>query len=180
MIVYRFKVTFEEVDDVERMIEVRANQTFRDLYHAIVESIKFDPKVTASFFMSGDNWRKGKEITNADVEGSLQMTDCKLNAFMNDPHQRMLLYTHDELEWSFRVQLFKIERANAAIIYPQVVKSIGEAPKQKKVHVIGNATNEFEELVDEIISEAEEPDVSDMGIDGDMDSSGSFSEPEEA
>ena len=39
---------------------------------------------------------------------------------------------------------------------------------------------EKSELVDEIISEAEEPDVSDMGIDGDMDSSGSFSEPEEA
>ena len=180
MIVYRFKITFEEVDDVERMIEVRANQTFRDLYHAIVESIKFDPKITASFFMSGDNWRKGTEITNADVEGVLQMTDCKLNAFMNDPHQRMLMFTHDELEWSFRVQLFKIERANAAIIYPQVVKVVGEPPKQKKIHVIGNATNEFEELVDEIISEAEEPDVSDMEIDGDMDSSGSFSEPEEA
>lgn len=180
MIVYKFKVTFEEVDDVERMIEIRANQTFRDLYHAIVESIKFDQTITASFFISGDNWRKGAEITNTGAEDVLQMSDCKLNAFMNDPHQRMLLSTHDELEWGFRVQLFKIERANAAIMYPRVVKVVGEAPKQKKIHIIGSATNEFEELVDEIISEAEEPDVSDMGIDGDMDSSGTFSEPEEA
>ncbi len=178
MIVYRFKLTFEDVDDVERMIEVRANQSFRDLYHAIVESIKFDPTVTASFFMSGDNWRKGKEITNADNDDALQMSDCKLNAFMNDPHQRMLLFTHDELEWAFRVQLFKIERANAAVIYPRMVKAVGEAPKQKKIHIIGNATNEFEELVDEIISEAEEPDVTDMGIDGAMDDSGAYGEEE--
>ncbi len=179
MIVYRFKVTFEDVDDVERMIDIRANQTFRDLYHAIVESIKFDPKITASFFMSGDNWRKGKEITNAEVEDVAQMAESKLNAHMNDPHQRMLLFTHDELEWAFRVQLFKIERANAALTYPLIAKSLGEAPKQKKISVVGGATNEFEELVDDIISEAEEPDVSDMGIDGDMDASGSFGEEEE-
>ncbi|MFT5724604.1 MAG: hypothetical protein ACI9JN_001723 [Bacteroidia bacterium] len=179
MIVYKFKITFEDVDDVERMIEIRANQTFRDLYNAIVESIKFDPTISGSFYMSGDNWRKGKEITNADREDVTQMTDAKLNAYMDDPHQRMLLSTHDELEWAFRVQLFKIERANASIIYPRLAKVVGEAPKQKKINVIGNATNEFEELVDEIISEAEEPDVSEMGIDGDMDASGTFTEEEE-
>lgn len=179
MIIYRFKVTFEDVDDVERMIEIRANQTFRDLYHAIVDSIKFDQTITASFFMSGEYWRKGKEITNAEVEGVIQMSDAKLNSFVNDPHQKILLITHDDLEWTFRVQLFKIERANDQVVYPRLVKSIGEAPKQKKITQIGSATNEFEELVDEIISESEEPDVSEMGIDGDMDESGNFFMEEE-
>lgn len=169
MIVYRFKVVFEDVDDVERMIEIRAGQTFRDLYSCIVESIKFDPKITASFYMSGDNWRKGQEITNAEIEGAIQMTDARMNAFVNDPHQKILLVTHDELEWTLRVQLFKIEKANAALVYPRVVKTIGEPPKQKKVTGIGLATNEFEELVDDIVSEAEEPDVSDMGFDDEMD-----------
>lgn len=165
MIVYKFKVTFEDVDDVERVIEIRANQTFSDLYLSIVECIKFDPKFTASFFMSGDNWRKGREITNADNPDALQMSDCKLNSFVNDPHQKILLVTHDDFEWVLRVQLFKIEKANDSLVYPRCSRSLGEAPKQLKVTHIGQATNEFEELVDEIISEAEEPDTSEMGYD---------------
>ncbi len=171
MIAYRFKVTFEEVDDVERMIEIRANQTFRDLYSSIVENIKFNPTVTASFFMSGDNWRKGKEITNRETQGAIAMSDAKLNSFVNDPHQKILLITHDELEWVMRIQLFKIEKANAAFVYPRCVKTFGEAPKQTKINIIGSASNEFEELVDEIISESEDPDVSEMGIDDEMDNS---------
>ena len=170
MIAYKFKVVFEEVDDVERMIEIRANQTFRDLYLCIVDSIKFDPNITASFFMSGDQWRKGQEITNGDAEtdNAIQMKDANLNAFMNDPYQKILLITHDELHWTLRVSLFKLERANAALVYPRCVKTLGEPPKQKKTKGIGLATNEFEELVDEIIGEAEEPDVSEMGFDDEM------------
>jgi Plasmid pRiA4b ORF-3-like protein len=165
MIVYRFKVIFEEVDEVERMIDIRANQTFRDFYRAIIESIKFDANVEASFFISGDNWRKGKEITSSDKEGVLQMADCKLNRFVNDPHQKIMLSTHDQMEWALRIQLFKIHQADNALAYPLCIKSIGVAPKQNKVVTIGLATNEFEELVDEIISEEEQPDISEMGFD---------------
>lgn len=165
MILYRFKVTFEDVDEVECIIDIRANQTFRDLYRIIVESIKFDPSITASFFISGDNWRKGKEITNAEVDDVLQMSNCKLNTFVNDPHQKMLLITHDEMEWTLRIQLFKIQKADDAAVYPQLIRMTGVAPKQFNIVSIGLATNEFEELVDEIVSEQEEPDISQMGFD---------------
>ncbi|MCB9261797.1 MAG: hypothetical protein H6607_05425 [Flavobacteriales bacterium] len=168
MIVYKFKVIFEDVDDVERHIEIRANQTFSDLYRSIVESIKFDPNITASFYMSGDNWRKGKEITNAEKAEVLQMADAKLNSFVNDPHQKILLITHDEMEWTLRVQLFGFQKDNGTDAFPKLVKSVGEAPKQKKITTIGLATNEFEKMVDEIVSEAEEPDVSEMGFDDEM------------
>ncbi|MBO6517986.1 MAG: hypothetical protein JJ975_15715 [Bacteroidia bacterium] len=176
MIVYKFKVVFEDVDDVERMIEVRANQTFRDLYASIIESIKFKPDTQASFFMSGDNWRKGREITNIGTEGVIDMADARLNAFVNDPYQKILLITNDELEWHLRISLFKIEKANAALVYPRCVKTLGEPPKQTKVSAVGKPTNEFEELVDEIVSEKEEPDVSGMGFDDEMDGSSATSE----
>lgn len=165
MIVYRFKVTFEDVDEVERTIDIRANQTFTDMYRAIVESIGFDPNITASFYISGDNWRKGREITNAHKDDTLMMSDCKLNSFVNDPHQKMLLVTHDEMEWTLRVQLFKIQKAEETVAYPVCVKSVGTAPKQSKIISIGLATNEFEEMVDEIVREEEEHDISEMGFD---------------
>lgn len=166
MILYRFKITFEDVDDVERVVDIRANQTFRDLYRIIVESILFDPLITASFYISGDNWRKGREITNADKgEEVLQMGNSKLNTFVNDPHQKILLITHDVMEWTLRLQLIKIQKADEAKVYPSVVKTVGVAPAQKKVVSIGLATNEFEAMVDEIVREEEEPDISEMGFD---------------
>ncbi|MFT4522877.1 MAG: hypothetical protein ACI8ZN_001829 [Bacteroidia bacterium] len=179
MIIYRFKITFEDVDEVERIIEVRASQSFADLYKGIVESIKFNPDVTASFYISGDNWRKGKEITNADKEGVTQMAECKLNTQVNDPHQKILLITHDEMEWSFRIQLFKIQKSDVDMSFPVCIKSIGVAPKQTKIVTIGLATNEFEELVDDIIREAEEPDVSEMGMDDDAVDLGDNSDEDE-
>ena len=97
MIIYRFRVIFEEVDEVERVIDIRANQSFRDLFRVIIENIKFKPETEASFFISGDNWRKGKEINNIETEDVAQMSDCKLNNFVNDPHQKILLITHDDM-----------------------------------------------------------------------------------
>ena len=169
MIVYKFKVTFEEVDDVERVIEITASQTFNDLYACIIDQIKFKADTLASFYVSGDAWRKGKEISNNPDRGAVLMSDAKLNTYVNDPHQRFLLITEDDLEWTLRIALFKIERGNPENSYPVCTKAVGEAPKQTKADKLGLATNEFEAMVDEIITdEDEELDISEMGFDDEM------------
>ncbi|HNG84189.1 MAG TPA: hypothetical protein PLX94_06405, partial [Bacteroidia bacterium] len=66
MAVYRFKVSFEDFEDIYREIEVTSEQTFADFYKAILSSIKFEDRGTASFFMSNDSWKKGVEISNSD------------------------------------------------------------------------------------------------------------------
>ena len=63
MAIYRFKVSFEDYDEVNRIIEIKSTQTFLDFHHCIQESIKFDNKHAASFFVSDDFWRKNDEIT---------------------------------------------------------------------------------------------------------------------
>ena len=67
MAVYKFSVTFEDYDDVYREIEIKSSQTFEDLHKAIQDSIGFDNKQLASFYMSNDMWRKGREITLMDM-----------------------------------------------------------------------------------------------------------------
>jgi len=42
MAVYRFKVSFEDFEDIYREIEVTSEQTFADFYKAILSSIKFE------------------------------------------------------------------------------------------------------------------------------------------
>jgi len=58
MSVYRFKVTFEDNDEIYREIEIKSVQTFEDFHFVILQSIGFDTIHNASFFISDDYWRK--------------------------------------------------------------------------------------------------------------------------
>ena len=43
MAIYRFKVTFEDYDDISREIDVKANQTFEELHLAIHHATGYNP-----------------------------------------------------------------------------------------------------------------------------------------
>ena len=68
MAIYRFRVTFEDQDDVTRDIEIRSTQTFEDLHHGIHSAIGFDASKQASFYLSDDHWTKGQEFTNRELK----------------------------------------------------------------------------------------------------------------
>src|SRR5688500_13551406 len=110
MAVYKFKVSFEEYDDIYRVIEIKPTQTFEDLHKAILDSIGFDQKQMASFYMSTDSWKKGQEITLEDMSESEEtkipvMRESRLNSYIADPHQK-ILYVYDFLEvWAFQIEL---------------------------------------------------------------------------
>lgn len=133
---YRFRVTFEDHDEVSRDIEVRSTQTFEDFHFAIHNSIGFDASKPASFYMSDDNWKKGKEITNKDVsEEQLPqlslMRKARMCDYIADPHQKIYYIFDFQNPWTFRVELIKINREEEpGASYPRTVKSTGEAPKQ--------------------------------------------------
>ncbi|MBK7850952.1 MAG: hypothetical protein IPJ66_07380 [Bacteroidetes bacterium] len=135
MALYRFRVTFEDHDDVSRDIEIRPTQTFADFHHAIHQSIGFDASKPASFYMSDDNWKKGKEITSRELSEEETpvplMNSSRLCDFIADPHQK-IYYVFDLLgNWTFHIELIKIvPQADPLVSYPACVRTHGEAPKQ--------------------------------------------------
>ena len=135
MAVYKFRVTFEEHDEVSRDIEIKATQTFEDLHNAILQFIGFESKEMASFYMSDDYWKKGKEITLADMsdgEGKIaMMKNSRLKDFIADPHQK-IYYVYDFMTmWTFHIELIKIfVNEEAGVNYPRCVRTTGDAPKQ--------------------------------------------------
>lgn len=152
-IVYRFRVLFEEYEDVYRDIEVKANQTFEDLHHAIQKAIGFDASQMASFYMSDDYWRKGLEITlmdmsdgDEDQEPKVMMKNSKLRDFIDDPHQK-IIYIFDFMAlWTFYIELTKILPAEEAKAdYPRCIKSGGVAPKQYKGNIKPPSEDDDEE-----------------------------------
>jgi hypothetical protein len=135
MAIYRFRVVFEEYDDVYRDIEIKSSQTFVDFHEAIQKAINFDNKHAASFFVSDAYWRKGTEITllEEDLEDGVKlMSKTKIVTCVEDPHQHFV-YVYDKVAtWSFNIELIKIIKEETGGNFPNVVKSMGTAPKQYK------------------------------------------------
>jgi len=135
MAIYRFKVSFEDYDEVVREIDIKSTQRFEDLHKAIHRSTGYDPEKSSSFYVSTDHWIKGEEIAYLPNQRKIDrgvslMENVKLNSLIEDPHQKFYYIYNFDRPYDFHVELIKIIlETDPNIQYPYVVKSIGEAPK---------------------------------------------------
>jgi len=135
MAIYRFKISFEDYDEVEREIDIKSTQTFEDLHRALHRSTGYPAEVSSSFYVSNDFWNKGQEISFLPSEKKIEqgvslMDKSKLSSFIDDPHQKFYYIYNFERPFDFHVQLIKIilDEENGKE-YPNTFRSIGEAPK---------------------------------------------------
>lgn len=160
MAVYRFRIIFEDQEDVVREIEVLGKQTFEELHRTIQEAIAFDNSKDASFFMSDDYWRKGQEITNRRAVESddddddyrtpkkvpvKQMSASRIAGFIDDPHQKIVYVFDPVVKWTLHLELIKILSDEPKVNYPRTVKSTGVAPKQYKQLIVPPIEDEDDE-----------------------------------
>ncbi len=172
MAVYKFRVSFEDYDDISRDIEIKSNQTFADFHKTIHQSIGFDGNASASFYMSNDYWHKGKEITQFEKDlknEKVSLMDASvLKNFIVDPHQKIYYVFNFEKPWTFHIELIKIViNEDAKVAYPLCVKTIGEAPKQFGNVPIISATEENGDLdfLNVLEYAEDEEDRDEMGFD---------------
>lgn len=124
MVVYKFRVTFDDPEDVSKDIEIRPGQTFEVFHKAIQEAINFDGLSPATFYTSDDYWRKDRKISNDQLKTS------KLLDYIEDPHQKFIYEYESDSKWSFTIELVKIIDGDPKAQYPKCVKSTGIAPPQ--------------------------------------------------
>ena len=136
MALYRFRIAFEDYDDVVREIDIKSTQTFEDLHRAIHQSTGYNCEYPSSFYISNDQWIKGEEITFMPNQrridrGVVLMDKVKLSSRIDDPHQKFYYTFNFDRPFDFHVELLKIILDETpATTYPAIVKSVGEAPKQ--------------------------------------------------
>ncbi len=159
MLIYKFKICFEEQEDFLREIELRADQTFEDFHQAILGNLGLDPGMLASFFICDHRFCKLKEIQlvdmdpaappgeDADEEGpeadkgedqadnesegeSDLMHESLLKDHIDDPHQRLLFVYDNFNQWMFYIELMKIQRGSYQESYPRISKSRGPVPRE--------------------------------------------------
>ena len=134
MAVYRFRISFEDYDEIIREVDMLSKHTFLDLHQAIQQSVGYNPEKSSSFFVSNDHWIKGAEIAylpskSKEERGVIRMEDAKLNKYIDDPHQKFYYTYNFEHPFDFHVQLIRIFKEDDNIQYPLVSRSIGQAPK---------------------------------------------------
>ncbi|MBI1221303.1 MAG: hypothetical protein GC180_01760 [Bacteroidetes bacterium] len=137
MALYRFKLCFEDDEEVVRVIEMKSSQTLEDLHFAILKSVEFDSKHNALLYISDDYWKKhDKYIMHSEpgMEEVSLFSAKKLSSLINDPHQK-LLYIYDLSEqWVFHIELVGISmNEDPKKEYPNLVRSENKAPKQYKL-----------------------------------------------
>ncbi len=176
MTVYKFRVSFEDHEEVNRDIEILPTQTFEEMHVAIQAAIGFDSSKNASFYMSNDHWIKGEEITlhvtkaNEHKKVAL-MANSRLCDFIADPHQKIYYVFDFTSPWTFYVELIKISKQDSQITYPICVRKAGDAPKQYGASILGKANTDFDFLDDNILGTGDE--------DGEGDDLTGFEEEEE-
>ena len=198
MAIYRFKISFEDYDEVEREIDIKSTQTFEDLHRALHRSTGYPAEVSSSFYVSNDNWNKGQEITFLPSEKKIEqgislMDKAKLSNFIDDPHQKFYYIYNFERPFDFHVQLIKIilDEENGKE-YPNTFRSIGEAPKITGSIVVPGtsaiASTKRIDFLDELEfdpSHLEDVDELDLNLDTEISTAGSANmeqdivEPEE-
>ena len=134
MAIYRFRVTFEDYEDVYREIDMLSKQTFLELHEAIHQTTTYESGKSSSFYVSNDQWKKGTEIallpTSRKVADEvLLMENIRLSKFIDDPHQKFYYIYNFDRPYEFHVELVKILKEEEGKTYPILFKSVGMAPK---------------------------------------------------
>lgn len=134
MAIYRFRVSFEDYEDIYRDIDMPSKSTFLDLHYEIHKSTGYQAEAPSSFYVSNDQWKKGQEIaylpSSKKVEnGVLLMENIRIGKFIDDPHQKFYYIYNFDRPYDFYVELIKILKEEEGKEYPAVFKSVGQAPK---------------------------------------------------
>lgn len=160
MAIYRFRVTFEDYEDIYREIDMPSKSTFFDLHVQIQKTTGYDLERSSSFYVSNDQWKKGTEIAYLPNErkkstGVLNVEEIRLSKFIDDPHQKFYYTYNFDRPYDFHVELIKILKEEEGKEYPLLFKKIGEAPKNLTAanFPLGSEEDDEDEYVSDEVEE---------------------------
>jgi len=180
MYYYKFKVSFDEVDDFERSIEILSSDNFESLHQILYDSIGLKGHELAAFSICDAKWNKKQEITLIDMQDDQEtetpdydeeeefstssnipkftMKESVLKDFISDPHQ-LIMYEYDFIHPKvFYLELIKTLPAKEKELFPRCTHSVGELPKENE-HIV--STNPEDDFMDEFLDELDEDDLDD-------------------
>jgi hypothetical protein len=177
MYYYKFKVSFDEVENFERNIEILASDNFESFHQILYDSIELTGHELASFSICDVKWNKKQEITLIDMQDEREsedptydeeeeystssnipkfiMKDAVLRDFITDPHQH-IMYEYDFINPKvFYIELVKTLPVKENAVYPRCAFSEGVLPKPDENLIVAHPEDDF---MNDFLSEADEDD----------------------
>jgi hypothetical protein len=137
MSILRFRVIFDDYDDIYRDIDLKVDHSFADFFLEILKSIGFDNKHVGEFFLADHNWRRGESVGTLSGEDLGKLKKVELLEHIDDPHQKFIFIYDQTVRWAFNIELIKIMGSpEYKTEYPKVFSSIGIPPVQYKETLI--------------------------------------------
>ena len=137
MSILRFRVAFEDYDDIHRDIDLKSDHTFADLVKTLLQSIHFDTRHSGVFYLADHNWRSMELMGELRLDEENKLAKTELIDFIDDPHQKFLFTYDPEAKWNFTIELIRlIGSPEHRVEYPRVVASAGAPPVQYKETLI--------------------------------------------
>ena len=184
MYYYKFKISFDEVEDFERNIEILSSDNFESLHQILYDCIGLTGHELASFSVCDTKWNKKQEVTLIDMQDERTsetptydeeeefstasnipkyiMRDAVLKDFITDPHQH-IMYEYDFIRPKvFYIELLKTLTAKENAVYPSCTFSAGILPKPDEVPV-----NPEDDFLNDLLEETDE-DAFDEDFTGDQ------------
>lgn len=140
MSILKFRIQADDQNDFVREVEMKSDQTFKDLHDFIIKNQNLDNQELASFHVANESWEKLQEITLIDMLGDFDknlhegdenhsfyiMADTRLDQFLNKIDQK-LIYEYDFLQLrTFFLEVTDIYPENKRHKYPRLVFSRGK------------------------------------------------------
>ena len=158
MSVYRFRVSFEDQPEVNRVIDISADQTFEDFNRVIIKSINFKEGEFASFYIDYQNADDTIEISLSDLQSEndetvLLMSDIKIKELIQGNIDN-ITYIYDFIElWTLKIELMsnKGEKVSKTK-YPVIIEKVGKAPEQNDSNLLiaTDLTNDDQKLLERL------------------------------
>ncbi len=155
MSLIKFRVCWSDDDTTLRDIEILSGQTYYDLHTIIKKELLMPADMEASFFVSNDFIRKGKEISSTVEKNlrdavALSMKKTPIGALIVDPHQKFI-YECDHIKgWIFNIELITLlPEPIDTDPYPRCIKTEGISPTQLGIiPLVKDSVMEIEERYD--------------------------------
>lgn len=135
MPVFKFKVSWEDDDNINRSIGLTNGQSFMQFHQAILTAFEFEKKdASATFYESNEKYMKGRAISsevlvNKKDAPALSMLKTPVSALVDTPNKKFLYEYDPTKNWTFLVELIGIERdENPKIEYPHCFFKEGISP----------------------------------------------------
>lgn len=144
MPLYKFRVCWEDDDNIYRDIVLKNGQSFHTFQEVILKAFEFKKALPASFFESNDKWLHNREISsevlvNKKDAPALSMLKTPVSALVDNPDKKFVYVYDPDKKWTFLISLIGMEKEdNPKIDYPFISKSEGIAPSQTAVKGIAN------------------------------------------